>query len=515
MLGAGVGELFMKRRDFLRAGAVGGASAVASAFWPQKAVAEPFGTTPSKHAGVMLPPAAESQSILECFLYGGLTTWETFYCVPEFGEATKTWAHAHYQQMIDASVACGYDLGEIFTPFAEDATGRTIFLGPYMKPLLTRPDVLDRMRIVVTRHALEPHEAAIPLAASGKSLGQPSLASLGAHVARYYTDRDDGSHPSPFAYTFATGSNFIPTDNVLSLIANGLHPGSAKPLLVKVDNATRLNSLLARTRIGTLDERAEYDALLSVYFNQYQQRLRYGTAEEQLRAGRFQELIQGHRSVAEAETIQGVFSPELFETVPGEACTVTNTINVPAMSMKLATHLLTHPLYPGRHCCVVDTGLRAADGGGGYDTHREAPFTQSRNFNNFLNALLPSIKRPEETDERKIDLDKTMVILNMEFGRAPGAQNGGNGRNHWPYGYVQVLIGGTITKAQRGIYGAIGEDGNATVFASPTENRIAALLAMGIWPFDPVSFSGSNVQDQSEEGLAARSVMKRVLGYEV
>lgn len=505
----------MKRRDFLRASAAGSAALGTAALWPHSALAEPFGTVPDKHVGVMLPVAARSQSILECFLYGGLTTWETFYCVPEYGQATKTWAWTHYQQMLDASVACGYDTTDVFTPFANDSRGRTIYLGPYLKPLLARPDVLDRMRIVVNRHTLEPHEAAIPMAASGKSLGSPSLASLGAHVSRYFADRDDGSHPSPFGYTFATGSNFIPTDNVLSLIATGLHPGTARPLLVKVDNAARLNTLLARTRVGTLDDRAQYDQLLDVYFGQYTKRLQFGGGSDTLRASRFNELTQGMRSVANAETIQNVFDPALFEKVPGEACTVTNTINVPAMSMRLATHLLTHPSYPARHCCVVDTGLRAADGGGGYDTHREAPFTQSRNFNNFLNAMLPHINVPGENDPRKIDLDKTMVILNMEFGRAPGAQNNGNGRNHWPYGYVQVYFGGTITKAQKGVYGSIDESGQASIFTTPTENRIAALLAMGIWPFDAVSFSGSNVQNQSEEGAAALSVTKRVLGWEL
>ena len=33
--------------------------------------------------------------------------------------------------------------------------------------------------------------------------------------------------------------------NVLSLVAQGIHPGSARPLLVKVDNASRLKKLLA------------------------------------------------------------------------------------------------------------------------------------------------------------------------------------------------------------------------------------------------------------------------------
>ena len=127
----------------------------------------------------------------------------------------------------------------------------------------------------------------------------------------------------------------------------------------------------------------------------------------------------------------------------------------------MAAHLLTHPTSPAAHCMVIDTGLREADGGGGYDTHNETPFTQARNLNNFFNSLLPLVNKPGETDPNKIDLNKTMIILNMEFGRTPGLQKTTNtGRNHWPYGYTQVYIGGPITKAQRGVYGAIPESGH-------------------------------------------------------
>ncbi|MEI9949167.1 MAG: DUF1501 domain-containing protein [Pseudomonadota bacterium] len=113
-------------------------------------------------------------------------------------------------------------------------------------------------------------------------------------------------------------------------------------------------------------------------------------------------------------------------------------------------------------------------------------------------------------------MNKTMIILNMEFGRAPGLQKtNATGRNHWPYGYTQVYIGGPITKAQRGIYGTIPESGQASTFTTPTENRIAALLAMGIYPFGQLSFSGSDVQNQTLEGPAIQSVTKRVLGYDL
>ena len=47
-----------------------------------------------------------------------------------------------------------------------------------------------------------------------------------------------------------------------------------------------------------------------------------------------------------------------------------------------------------------------------------------------------------------------------------------------------------------------------------TENRIAALLAMGIYPFDAVGFSNSDVQGESEDESAIRSATARILGYE-
>ena len=472
-------------------------------------------------------------------MYGGVTPWEGFYCVPEYGSTSaRTWHKAYPVDFANAATACGYDVTTdpttTFTPFANDSDGRQIFLSPFLRPLIARTDITDRMRIVVNRHTLEPHEAAIPLTMSGKTLGSPSLASLGAHVARFGVDHDvNNLHPAPFSYGFSLGGSFIPTDNILTMLATGLHPGAARPLHIKIDNAARLSSLLNRNGIGTLDDRSRYDALMQVYDAQYQGRLNFGSTGQTLRAPRFGELTSSVNSLAHDSDIQAMLAASYLVPVPGAACYArggpqaadtsnlsnagvpfTNTLNAPAMSLKLATHLLTHPTFPAKHCMVIDTGLKEADGGGGYDTHNETPWTQCRNLYNFFNSLLPLINAPGESDPTKIDLNKTMIILNMEFGRTPGLQKTSNtGRNHWPYGYTQVYIGGPITNAQKGVYGAIDESGQGTTYTTPTENRIAGLLALGIWPFDQASFSGSNVQNQTEEGPAVQSVLQRVLGY--
>jgi len=507
----------MKRRAFLRAAAAGGAAASGiSALWPSAAKAEPFGDVPTEYASVMLPANLHAQSILEVFMYGGVSPWETFYASDTKGKSSKTWLYTFYDKTIAAAQACGYDAsGGLLTQFATDAEGKPVFLGPFLKPLIARPDVLSRMRVVINRHSLEPHEAAIPLALCGRTLGAPSMASLGTHVQRYFVDHDDGSHPAPFSYGFATAGGYIPTDNVLSLVATGLHPGSARPLLIKVDNVTRLSALIDRVGVGGLPERAKYDALMQVYFDEYEQSLHFGGASASLRSTRFRELNQAARSVATADSVKQVLDESLFVKVAGDACGEKNEINVPAMSLRLATHLLTHPTSPARHCCVIDTGLKEADGGGGYDTHKEMSFTQSRNLNNMFANLLSRVNKPGEGDPSKLDLDKTMIVLNQEFGRAPGSQNGGFGRNHWPYGYMQVYFGGPIREQQAGVYGAIPEGGQASVFTTPTENRIAALLAMGIYPFDAAGFSNSDVQNQTENSRAIADVTRRVLGYNV
>jgi hypothetical protein len=125
-----------------------------------------------------------------------------------------------------------------------------------------------------------------------------------------------------------------------------------------------------------------------------------------------------------------------------------------------------------------------------------------------LKNLLAIINAPGESGPRKLNLDDTLIILNTEFGRTPTAQ-GSTGRNHHPYGYVTAFIGGPTVK---GIAGAIGPDAQATEYATPAENRIAALLALGIWPFAQEGFAVSDVPNASGELDAALKTMQFCLG---
>jgi hypothetical protein len=399
---------------------------------------------------------------------------------------------------------CGGGTFDTVREFGQDALGATVEIGPFADRLWQRTDVIDRMRIVVQKHTLEPHEAAVPQALTGRPVGQPAAAGLGAHVQRARID--GGVTPdraSPYSYVFATGG--VSSDNVSAAAAAGIHPGAARPLLIKTDNASTFTSLLGRQTVGS--SRSNHDALVQAYAQQYNGRLTWPSASR-VRSARTDDFEVAFNNTKRVDAIGAVLSADLFATQGGTSCQTTKTRNIPLVGLSAAAKLLTHPTEPASYVCVSDTGLYEASGGGGYDTHSENARDTATNFDNMLKSLLAIINAPGETDPRKLNLDDTLIILNTEFGRTPRAQ-GSTGRNHHPYGYATAFIGGPTTK---GISGAIGPNGVADMYASPAQNRIAALLALGIWPFSQEAFAVSDVQGATGEVDAARRAMQMYLG---
>ncbi|MBA3542586.1 MAG: DUF1501 domain-containing protein, partial [Deltaproteobacteria bacterium] len=286
-------------------------------------------------------------------------------------------------------------------------------------------------------------------------------------------------------------------------------PGAARPLLIKTDNAGDFTRLLARGGVGT--DRANHDALVDAYLGQHDTRLTW-PERGRVRSARSDDLAASVASIKQADAIKAVLPDGLFARRGGMACGLTRNLNLPLMGLGAARALLTHPTEPASYVCVSDTGLQSASGGGGYDTHTDNARDTARNFDNLLQSLLAIINAPGETDPTKLSLDDTLIILNTEFGRTPTPQDG-SGRNHHPYGYVTAFIGGPITTAQKGISGAIGPDGRAIAgHATPSENRIAALLALGIWPFAHEGFAVSDVDGAEGELDAAQRAMTKFLG---
>ncbi len=498
----------MKRRTFLTL-AGGAGAAVMVGPWIGRSSAATFGVFPTGTGSVQLPDGQRANKVLEVFLYGGLSPWETLYYVRDYGTASDPqYPNSQYYALSQTQALTQCGNVDQARPFANDANTAMVELGPFAHRLHARTDVTARMRLVVQRHNLEPHEAAVPMALTGRPVGQPNAAGLGAHVQRARID--SGASPgraSPHSYVFATGG--ISSDNVAAAAAAGTHPGSARPLLIKTDNASRFTNLLSRTTVGA--GRPAHDALVGAYLDQYNSRLTF-PGRGRVRSARTDDFTAAFNTVKSSEAIKGVLTPDLFVTRSSTSCGVSDQ-SLPLMGLTAAVKLLTNTGEPASYVCVSDTGLYEASGGGGYDTHTDNAVDTAVNFDNMLQALLGMINTPGETNPAKISLDDTLVILNTEFGRTPGRQ-GANGRNHHPRGYVTAFIGGPVTTAFKGVSGAIGRNGEASPsgFASPSENRMAALLALGVWPFAPEGFNVADSPGATNELDAAQKAMTKFLG---
>ncbi len=487
----------MNRRHFLAA-----AAATAGAYLLQRpARAAPWGTAPTPQASnLLLPEAARAKKVLEIFLYGGLGAFESFYVVEEYGRSSdpdfpdQQWYL--FKQLHDRVFRrCGFDLEKLLTPFAIDALGMQVKLGPLVTPLRKRSDILERLRVLVHRHDLEPHEAAIPVALSGQRLGSARMAGIGSAVQRYWMDRDTSGRRIPYSYVLYPDTE-LSIDNVHAASAVGFHPGSSRPLDLRIQADSDLQAYLSRANIG--EARDAYDALLAHYAGRAE--ARYTHQGSQLRSEGLADYRFGIESLHNADALQEVIPAELLEAIPGESCKQEASVNHTAMSIRMAAHLLTHPTSPARHVTVVDGGLIPASGGGGYDVHDLHLQDTSRNLVNTLTTLVEQINEPGEADPSKIDLDETLIILNTEFGRTPYQQRGNlYGTNHHPYGYVTAMFGGPIGLEQSGILGAIGPDGWADRYVTPIEARCAVLAAMGIYPFSHEAFAIGDLRDQNDE----------------
>lgn len=448
------------------------------------------------------------RSVLEVFLCGGVSQYESFYCVPEHGASDGTHWHlfANTAALAASLEACGIE-EPMLEPFAPDALGQMVHLGPFAAPLRRRPDLLQRLRVCITRHDLAPHEAAIPLVLSGRTLGNPAVAGLGAHVQRHFSELEPELVGTCSYVLLSSSLNTVFIDNLRTLMATGLHPARARPLGIQVDGAQQLTEELERPAVGSLRDRA--DALLSVYLDQYAAGLTW-PGGELLRAPSFTDLATAARALSQVDALSEVFDPALFEPRPGVSCMHEVPVDAVGMQFGVAARLLTHPTRPARYVCVVDGGfVPNSNGGGAYDSHTDNSLVQARNLTHTLSALASIINQPGEQHPDKLELDDTLVVLTTEFGRTPHAE-GGTGRNHWPYGFPQMLLGGPIFAP--GVSGACGPDARAVQAATPQYSRIAALLALGIWPFSPEAFNVADVPGAQSEEQAAAEVLSSQFG---
>jgi Protein of unknown function (DUF1501) len=529
----------MRRRTFMKTAAGTGLAAGAGVFgilkYPRDANAAGWGTWPVDREDLMIPEDLRPQSVLELCFHGGITAWETFYAVPQWGQASNTFLHLFEDEGYLNPInfyenVCQYADVPYTTEFAEDSAGLMVSLGPWLRPLKQRPDILARMRILVQSHTVLAHEGANPISFTGDFLGNPRLAGIGAPIQRYFSEQPGGARAVPYAFVLYPGGAGFSGFNVGSASAIGFHPGSARPLNVTVSQDSVLADLLSRPGL-TQSDPAAFDAAVSHYVQAYENRFRQsgvGKATRSLERGNYGFANFARQNAAE---LTAVLSPDLFAPIQGQTCPAgvaqipTENLDMPAMMANVARSLLTRETNRARYVNWIDTGLFPRPEIG-YDVHNEHVLYTSRSVPHTLQQLANIIRdpaNPTPQDDQLLDLDQTMVVINMEFGRTPGRQvAGSSGTNHWPYGYVNVVIGGPIRQDDSrtpgaSIYGNITEEsgGYAESFVTPTENRIMVLDALGIYPFSSQSYAVADVRFSADEVEAVTRVRDELWGISV
>lgn len=523
----------MKRRTFLRGVASTG---IAGAPWVvlRHAHAAGWGELP---ADVAYWPAAApaggtlrpDYKILEVHLSGGLSHYETFYVKTD--KPDRWFGLSSSVSAINWS-GCGPGRPTSATEVSAPISG-PIALGPATKPLWP---FMSQMRVVVMTHELAPHEVAIPWSTTGLRPGNPKAAGLAAAVERR-AQASRPLRPQPYSYVLMPANLGIDEDSFQGFHATGLHGGQFRPVLIRIPTLATAPTGLDQAFLDALNRGPGLQAnnpLLSQYSAQYRDRLRH-----RVNAGSVSRSSEYSAYDNALETL--LRAPQLRTTLQGAIQTVSDPAscvdggttggsigNLTSAALRTAARLLALDEASGgaRYVGVVDGGIRPTTGGG-YDVHGlgnyPAMFT---NLWNTMSELASLMHRPGPgvtPDPAKINLNDTIVYLNTEFGRTPVPAPGA-ARDHWPDGYVTVLIGGPIVS---GTAGALDNNGDPVIStgATPvfpyasTDVHAALLMLAGIDPFDDANFgvgdvgAGVRAVGGGTEPGTALAIRQRVLGF--
>lgn len=506
------------RRDFLRTAIAASTGAflelpVGDALAAQTT----WGTYPTALAAAQVPKNLQATRVLEVFMMGGVSPWETYYAVdnPAYGKTNEwfTWSFKKAAAdnpitIADAFNGCGYAGQALYQPFATDSNGAQVGLGPLVMPLRARPDITSRLRMHVIGHEFSPHEAAQPLALTGFRLGSPKLAGVGTAIQRLVNAQAPSKPLAPSSYVLMP--NYRQFFSMMAAAAAGQHPGSARPLVLRIASDSSFTAALSRHNLAKLQ--GQSDALQGYYADEYAKRLTWKGASKPMRSSAVDDYMHALYGLTQhSASLKTVLEKKYFVPGVGKACQQSHPQAVTASQLQLAAHLLTHSTHPAKHVTVIDTSLLGSAPNGGHDTHNKHLYYAAPNYHFSWAQLVSIINQPGENNPNKLNLDDTLVVVNSEFGRSPWRQNG-DGRDHYPHAYVTLMFGGPVGTQQKGIVGAINPDGSAKDALHPAETRAATLAAVGGYPFTADGYSVAQINGAEDEAAAAMKVRKVVLG---
>jgi hypothetical protein len=452
--------------------------------------------------------------ILEIYLYAGSSQWETFWlpgnaAVPNFTAYDMGSPSLALNQLNWGANTASFPCEPPDIPtaptdaqlFAAQSGGGNIYWGAPARPLYRRSDILSRCRMVTLYHGLFPHEAAVPYALAGLTLGNARRAGTGAAVQRR-ARVVNAAQTLPASYVLHRNASFAANDAAVT----GMHPGDARPLVIQVQNTNAFVNNLARTGIS-----AESDQLFLALRHEYRDRLRFRGAGDPVRSVGFAGYWVAAELLSQAPALQALFPGNMLvidtnvSVCPTHPDATAGSVPHAKTMLHAAASLLSSG--PARYVCIIDTGLA-----GTYDTHGNGTqmhlLNTSANLYNVLHHLADIIHHPVNNPGGTLNLDETMVVITTEFGRTP-IINGNNGRDHWPGGYVTVFIGGPLSGGAR-IRGAIDAVGyTATAYRyTPTDIRGAVLLAAGIDPFAEGNFRFADFSDTLKAGIGTEAQIR-------
>jgi len=487
--------------------------------------------------------SAPDINILEIHLLGGVAPFESFYFRPSAGRQTR--GFDEQAESLNWNPACQGTPAGLEIPALEpdqnwyDSGGKEIALGPFAKPFHAE-HIRSKMRVVVLRHNLMPHEVAQSYSMNGLSSTNPRWASMGAAIAHRYNAIDVANlrppRTIPYSYGLISDSAAQANKLVANMSAVGSHGGAAKPLVLRINN--QFDSFLSQLQRTGIKPTA--NALIDVYREQYRRRLRFNSGSESLvaRSKEFFNYDASASTLLNSASLSDHLSqinPDINEeeicAQDSDYANFADYDNPVRTSIEAAVKLLTAPEESrARYVQVIDHGLYPFSSGLGYDVHQSgATGATAANLWNTFSILADLIKDPSDpasaSDTGKLDLEKTMIVINTEFGRTPfpsysdQIDESSNGRDHWPYGYCAALIGGPIQTS--GVVGSISDDPGYGAMAdipfNVTDMRAAVLVAMGIDPFvDEIYPVGELTADafptSGSHEAAAEALRQTILG---
>lgn len=501
------------RREILKAGALSAAALCLGPAIVHRALGA-WGALPTD----IWAPGFTGYKVLELHCFGGMAPFESFYYRDVAGSRTRGFDTE--VGTLDWNPACANTPSSLeIHEFSTDSNGKPVHLGPFAKPLWNNQNVRRRMRVVVQRHDLLPHEAAIPYVATGSRLGRPNQAPPGAAIQHRRAELDleaASGRVLPHSYallpeTNATGGSlFTLIQQVQSLV--GAHPGSSKPLVLKIgetfgDFITQLN----RANLDTSKD--SVNALIDQFRALYRDKLRWQPENFVTRSTAFSDYDAAAARLMSADTLESLLSGSPQTINPQAFCASEGALpfdtadNGTRAALEFAAFLLTRPSNEAASSVfVLDTGI--ARTGLPYDVHFALNARDTgTNLWNLLDSLVSVIRDPNNPtaeDANKIDLNDTLVVINTDFGRTPFKSSGNmpspasNGRDHYPECYTKVLIGGPIPlEAGDGVanrvVGSITDGSDETVMSdvpfSATDTKAAMLMAAGVNPFASENFA--------------------------